>query len=140
MSELTKEKIYKKELEKVGGEGNNNLERIRSLAGGGGGATLYQHHIEIYDGEENETACVMLNIVSANNTAFTLETLGEYIYNCGPGDDDYKYISATGYWIGEGNTYYTIFGLRDSMRPLYFPPAIFPKDLTIINDTVTEIE
>lgn len=31
MSELTKEKIYKKELEKVGGEGNNNLERIRSL-------------------------------------------------------------------------------------------------------------
>lgn len=36
MSELTKEKIYKKELEKVGAEGNNNLERIRSLAGGGG--------------------------------------------------------------------------------------------------------
>lgn len=35
MSELTKEKIYKKELEKVGGEGNNNLERIRSLAGSG---------------------------------------------------------------------------------------------------------
>lgn len=34
MSELTKEKIYKKELEKVGGEGNNNLERIRSLSGG----------------------------------------------------------------------------------------------------------
>lgn len=34
MSELTKEKIYKKELEKVGGEGNNNLERIRSLGGG----------------------------------------------------------------------------------------------------------
>lgn len=31
MSELTKEKIYKRELEKVGGEGNNNLERIRSL-------------------------------------------------------------------------------------------------------------
>lgn len=31
MSELTKEKIYKKELEKVGAEGNNNLERIRSL-------------------------------------------------------------------------------------------------------------
>lgn len=38
MSELTKEKIYKNELEKVGGEGNNNLERIRSLAGGGGGS------------------------------------------------------------------------------------------------------
>ena len=35
MSELTKEKIYKKELEKGGGEGNNNLERIRSLAGAG---------------------------------------------------------------------------------------------------------
>lgn len=31
MSELTKEKIYKNELEKVGAEGNNNLQRIRSL-------------------------------------------------------------------------------------------------------------
>lgn len=36
MSELTREKIYKKELEKIGGEGNNNLERIRSLGGQGG--------------------------------------------------------------------------------------------------------
>lgn len=35
MSELTKEKIYKNELIKAGAEGNNNLERIRSLAGGG---------------------------------------------------------------------------------------------------------
>lgn len=35
MSELTKEKIYKKELIAGGATGNNNLERIRSLAGGG---------------------------------------------------------------------------------------------------------
>lgn len=35
MSELTKEKIYKSELIKGGATGNNNLERIRSLAGGG---------------------------------------------------------------------------------------------------------
>jgi len=34
MSELTKEKIYKKELIAGGATGNNNLERIRSLAGG----------------------------------------------------------------------------------------------------------
>lgn len=37
MSELTKEKIYKNELIKAGAEGNNNLERIRSLQNGGGG-------------------------------------------------------------------------------------------------------
>lgn len=36
MSELTKEKIYKKELIAGGATGNNNLERIRSLASGGG--------------------------------------------------------------------------------------------------------
>ena len=34
MSELTKEKIYKRELIAGGATGNNNLERIRSLAGG----------------------------------------------------------------------------------------------------------
>lgn len=34
MSELTREKIYKKELIAGGATGNNNLERIRSLAGG----------------------------------------------------------------------------------------------------------
>ena len=40
MSELTREKIYKRELLKKGATGNNNLERIRSLQnGGGGGAT-----------------------------------------------------------------------------------------------------
>lgn len=36
MSELTREKIYKKELIAGGATGNNNLERIRSLAGGSG--------------------------------------------------------------------------------------------------------
>lgn len=51
MSELTKEKIYKKELEKVGGEGNNNLERIRSLGGGSGdnGHTLTVQFSSVYD-------------------------------------------------------------------------------------------
>lgn len=40
MSELTKEKIYKSELIKAGATGNNNLERIRSLAGGGGSSNV----------------------------------------------------------------------------------------------------
>lgn len=31
MSELAKEKLYRKELQKVGAEGKNNVERIRSL-------------------------------------------------------------------------------------------------------------
>ena len=47
MSELTIEKIYKNELIKAGASGNNNLERIRNLAGGGGGSEihLYQYWI-----------------------------------------------------------------------------------------------
>ena len=39
MSELTKEKIYKRELLKKGATGNNNLERIRSLQNGGSDAS-----------------------------------------------------------------------------------------------------
>ena len=42
MSELTKEKIYKKELIAGGATGNNNLERIRSLTGGGGTSSKLQ--------------------------------------------------------------------------------------------------
>lgn len=41
MSELTKEKIYRNELEKVGGKGDNNLQRIRSLGNGEGGSAVY---------------------------------------------------------------------------------------------------
>ena len=47
MSELTREKIYKSELIKAGATGNNNLERIRSLAGGG---TPKEEIKEIYEG------------------------------------------------------------------------------------------
>lgn len=39
MSELAKEKLYRKELIAGGATGNNNLERIRSLQGGGGKTT-----------------------------------------------------------------------------------------------------
>lgn len=42
MSELAKEKLYRKELIAGGATGNNNLERIRSLASGGKGGFNYE--------------------------------------------------------------------------------------------------
>lgn len=67
MSELTREKIYKKELEKVGGEGNNNLERIRSLAGGSGG-TLYKNRIGIsFRNEEGGSLGGILYVTYSSN-------------------------------------------------------------------------
>ena len=39
MSELAKEKLYRNELIKAGATGKNNVARIRSLSGGGGGGS-----------------------------------------------------------------------------------------------------
>ena len=71
MSELTKEKIYKRELLKKGATGNNNLERIRSLQnGGGGGCDTPNEEISVLDFtfEENEMA---------------MAVVGDYVYSFG---------------------------------------------------------
>jgi len=69
MSELTKEKIYKKELIAGGATGNNNLERIRSLAGGG--ASKKSFFMEELDVKLPEK----LSSISACGN-------GDYIYLC----------------------------------------------------------
>lgn len=64
MSELTKEKVYKKELIKAGAEGNNNLERIRSLQNGGGSS---QKYIVEKVGEDNGNRRIQFTTLTANN-------------------------------------------------------------------------
>ena len=113
MSELTKEKIYKKELEKVGAEGNNNLERIRSLGGGGGttvvanpelsgdeanltglqvgntkyavpqGSGLTLYEHQISFNDSDGTANVTFYITTTSNTQFTVQTLKSYLTDWG---------------------------------------------------------
>lgn len=108
MSELTKEKIYKKELEKVGGEGNNNLERIRSLAGSGTtvvanpelsgdeadltglevdgvkyavpqGGGVTQMYLHKIRLLNPELFTILFNITTTSNTQLTLETIKNFM-------------------------------------------------------------
>lgn len=72
MSELTKEKIYKRELLKKGATGNNNLERIRSLQNGGGG-----------EGDTpNEEISVLENFIFEENS-MAMAVVGDYVYSFG---------------------------------------------------------
>ncbi len=68
MSELTKEKIYKKELIAGGATGNNNLERIRSLAGGSGGNKKY---IVEKIGEDNGKRRIDFTTLAVSNNIFS---------------------------------------------------------------------
>lgn len=63
MSELAKEKLYRKELIKVGGKGNSNIERIRSLENAGGGGGILSFNKEYYNMAGNSfylSACGIL--------------------------------------------------------------------------------
>lgn len=72
MSELTKEKIYKRELLKKGATGNNNLERIRSLQNGGGGG----------GDTPNEEISVLENFIFEEKS-MAMAVVGDYVYSFG---------------------------------------------------------
>ena len=72
MSELTREKIYKRELLKKGATGNDNLERIRSLQNGGGGGV----------DTPNEEISVLENFIFEENSV-AMAVVGDYVYSFG---------------------------------------------------------
>ena len=78
MSELTREKIYKRELLKKGATGNDNLERIRSLQNGGGGEV----------DTPNEEISVLENFIFEGNS-MAMAVVGDYVYSFGGNNNNF---------------------------------------------------